>query len=108
MAATATLRQTIKFGSGQNGRLMELADIVWTGTTATVEYKTKLSVVEAWTFARAGTADGVNAGILTLDETVAADGRISVASNAITIDRHKNDPAGTLAGETFSLILIGY
>ena len=101
MAATAT--QLTGAGKGLD---LEVHYLEFTSTTATVEVTTGLSEIYAWSFGRAGTAAADATGTLTLDETHTA-GVVTVASGAITIDRAAITASGTLATESFNLVLHG-
>lgn len=90
-----------------SGLITEIVPIVWVTTDATAEVTTNLAVIYGWSFARAGSADVSDNGLLTLDETVESDGSITVVSGAITIDRVPALAAGTLVAEKFSIILWG-
>ena len=102
MATTAT-----KIDQSLSGLDQEIVPILWVTTDATAEITTGLSVIYAWSFARAGTADVSDMGLLSIDETVETDGSITVVSGAITVDRVPALAAGTLIAENHNLILYG-
>lgn len=101
MAATAT-----KLVGAGKALDKEVHYLEFTSTTATVEVTTGLSEIYVWSFARAGTAAADNTGTLTLDETHTA-GVITVTGGAVTVDRAAITATGTLATESFVLVLEG-
>jgi len=88
------------------GFRVEFTTLDFTSTTATVELKTKLSVVLGFAHVRIGAASA-NHGDLSINETLVA-GAIPVTGGAFTVDRHLSDVAGTLGTESFLVTLFGY
>jgi hypothetical protein len=90
----------------------EVHIINWDGAGATDEVTTGLSVIYAASVCDAfGSATGHTAddmGIVELDETIAADGSITVVGGVVTINRiPANDTDGTLATGQSCVILWG-
>lgn len=90
--------------------VMEVHNILWTSTTATVEVTTGLTEIYAAWFnpmfgADAGHANGT-AAALELDETLTA-GIITVSGGAVTVNRLEIDDATALTGQSTQLILVG-
>lgn len=110
MAATATIL-TSTLG-GPKSFDMDIIQIVWTSTTATVEADTNLS--EIYAVLGGGVLMGADAGhtdddcgLIEIDETK-TNGVITVdADGQITVNRIATNAAGTLAGQQTTLVLLG-
>lgn len=93
-----------------NNLELEVKQLVWTSTTATVEVTTGLSEIYAYWFApaygaNASHADGTGA-YLELDETATA-GVITPSGGVVTVNRLEADDATALTGQNTLLFLIG-
>jgi hypothetical protein len=90
----------------------EVHEITWgDAADVTVELSTDLSVIYKYDVAPMYGADAGHTeedmGLLELDETVAADGSITVSSGAVTINRIAASADGTLATQNSQVTLWG-